>query len=150
MARQTRNDPIKDTASYMLQVVSRLQTATFCSYIDSTGVHPAESFVLLELWREEPLSQTQISQRLDIGNATVGQTLKRLEKNGFVKRQPCTEDRRRLLVYLTDSGRALQAPITQASSEIARDIKKLLGKEDSEHLLASLTKLADYFREKQA
>ncbi len=132
----------------MLQVVSRLQTVHFCNQIENTGVHPAESYVLLELWREEPLSQTDISQRLDIGNATVGQTLKRLEKNGLITRKPCTDDRRRQLVHLTESGRALQQPVTQVSENISRDIKKLLGKKDAEHLHAMLTTLADHFRQK--
>ncbi len=131
---------------YMLKVVARLQTTRFMSRLSSTGVHPSESFVLLELYSEEPLSQAELSRRLDIGNATVGQTLKRLELGKFVERGRFGPDQRMMMVRLTDKGRAVQQNFIRQTEALTEEIAGVLGRAEAETMLRALIKLADYFR----
>jgi hypothetical protein len=49
---------------------------------------------------------------VDGGAANNGEDAARLEKNGFIGRQRSDSDRRVFLVSLTDSGRALEHPVT--------------------------------------
>ncbi|MDA8436294.1 MAG: MarR family transcriptional regulator [Actinomycetales bacterium] len=54
-----------------------------------------------------PLSPTTIAQRLIVTTASVTSLLDTLERRGLVERRPDPADRRRLLVAITDEGRAL-------------------------------------------
>lgn len=55
----------------------------------------------------EPLSPTTIAERLIVRTATVTSLLDTLEKRGLLVRRPDPNDRRKLLVSLTDAGRAI-------------------------------------------
>ena len=55
----------------------------------------------------EPLSPTTIAERLIVTTATVTSLLDTLEKRGLVVRQPDPQDRRKLLVSVTDDARAI-------------------------------------------
>lgn len=142
-----RADPVVQSIPYLLQVVARLQTTCFMVDLAGTGIHPAESYVIHELWKESPLSQTQISDRLEIGNATVGKTIHRLERNGFVERARVAGDRRRILVKLTAKGEAAYARLDHATQMLIADIHNVLGPEDARRFRGSLHALADHFRE---
>ena len=97
--------PSRRTIPYLVQYLARLMAVDFQTRVAATGVAPAQAYVLRELWRAEPLSQVEISQRLDIGKATVGQSLKRLERAGFIERKRSAEDGRVITVHLTEKGR---------------------------------------------
>lgn len=148
--RRTESDPLKTSVPYMLQVAARLQTATFMSSLLGTNVHPAESYVVHELWMASPLSQTDISDRLEIGNATVGKTLQRLERNGFVQRTRLATDARRVMVRLTDKGVRAHEQFQEATDALIADIESVLGVAEARRLASSLIKLADHFRDSQA
>lgn len=55
----------------------------------------------------EPLSPTSIAERLIVTTASVTSLLDTLERRELVERRPDPTDRRRLLVVITDEGRAL-------------------------------------------
>jgi DNA-binding MarR family transcriptional regulator len=133
--------PSKKSIPYQTLLLSRLMMADFLARLGETGIAPAQAFVLRELWREEPLSQVEISQRLDIGKATVGQSLKRLERNGYVERRRSSTDARVVVVQLTAKGHALRAPLGQAARAQVAEIAAVLGPVDAENLARLLDKL---------
>ena len=55
----------------------------------------------------EPLTPSEISDRTLISSATMTSTLDRLERQGLVRRLPNPEDRRSVLVEVTEAGRDL-------------------------------------------
>eukprot|EP00873_Tetraselmis_striata_P031959 jgi/Tetstr1/452223/TSEL_039259.t1 len=63
---------------------------------------------MLVLWEGEPVSVTGIGQRLGLDTGTLTPLLKRLEAAGLVRRTRSATDERRVVVTLTDSGRALK------------------------------------------
>lgn len=144
--RDRGRDPVKDSVPYVLQVAARLQTAKFMASMPGNEVHPAESYVLHELWKSAPLSQTELCDLLDVGNATVGQTVRRLERNGFVKRGRIDDDRRRVMVRLTDKGDAARETFAYATAALIAEMDSVLGEKEAHRLLISLKKLAAHFR----
>ena len=56
---------------------------------------------------DEPLTPSEISERTLVSSATMTSTLDRLERQGLVRRVPNPEDRRSVLVEVTEAGRAL-------------------------------------------
>jgi MarR family transcriptional regulator for hemolysin len=54
-----------------------------------------------------PLSQTELAHKLGVEDPTVVSMLDRLEKSGYVAREPSPTDRRVKLVVLTEDGNAI-------------------------------------------
>lgn len=106
----------------------------------------AGAFLLLELSQEEPLSHSDLSSRLSIAHATVGQTLKRLEHGGFVERSISSGDRRKVKVRLTDKGREVCGSLRTEGEVLAESIRVVLGDRKERELRDSLLKLASYFK----
>lgn len=127
----------KESLAYHAQLFARLAQNDYMARISGTGIAPAQAYVLGELWFNEPLSQVDLARRLDIGKATVGQTLARLERAGVVERRRIKSDRRVVMVHLTEKGRALREPLRLATIDQAQMLEDRLGKER----VAQLTEL---------
>ena len=72
------------------------------------------------LWEEEGVTQSEIARRLDLEQPTVANTLRRMERDGLVHLSPDPNNRRQVLIYLTDKGRALNGPLTAAGARHQR------------------------------
>ncbi|MFF5975923.1 MarR family winged helix-turn-helix transcriptional regulator [Streptomyces sp. NPDC012769] len=72
---------------------------------------------------------SELAQDLDLAPASVTGRLDALEKRGFVRRTPSTTDRRRVVVELTDSGRATWLG---AMDVLGHEEERLLGVLDPE------------------
>ena len=66
---------------------------------------------LRQLWHEDGLAQVELSRRIGIETASSTAVIDQLEKLGFISRRRDAADRRRIIVNLTRSGRALQKPL---------------------------------------
>jgi DNA-binding MarR family transcriptional regulator len=70
------------------------------------------------LWREDGLTQRELSRRVGMREPTTVIALKSLERSGFVTRQKSVEDRRKVHVFLTPQARALEAVLLPAVAEV--------------------------------
>lgn len=84
------------------------------------GIAPAQFPILLELWQKDGLSQQELVERADLKQATIANTLARMERDGLITREPNPDDARSRLIMLTEQARALQ----QQSTEIAQAINQ--------------------------
>mgnify|MGYP000860976229 FL=1 len=64
--------------------------------------------VLVVLWETSPLSLKVLGEKLDLASNTLTPLLKRLEEKGYIRRMIPKEDKRQLLIYLTEGGQKLQ------------------------------------------
>ena len=81
------------------------------------GIHPGQDRLLSELWREDGLSQSQLIERLGVEPPTVTGTVQRLERAGFIRREPDAANRRISRVHLTPAGRQLEEPVRAVLGE---------------------------------
>lgn len=79
-----------------------------------------------------PLTQAELAARCQVQDQTMGRTLERLEREGFVVRRRDRTDRRRILVSRTDEGAdrvalavRLEREVTPATSDPQR-LRELL------------------------
>lgn len=74
------------------------------------------------LWKEEGLTQKQLSERANLTEPTVHTALNRLEQQGIVTRRTQNGNRRKQHVFLTDRGRSMQSvlePLAVEANEVA-------------------------------
>jgi len=107
-----------ESAGYLANHMARLFANALHERIRPLGLAPAQFMTLLELWEEDGLTQKDLVRRLDIEQATMANTLKRMERDGLITRQENPDDRRAQLIRLTDKARALQDDATAAANAV--------------------------------
>lgn len=82
------------------------------------GIYPGQEMILLQLWLEEGIPQSQIAACIKVEPPTATKMLQRMERAGLIERRPDPADARVSLVYLTERGRALEQPVLDAWKQI--------------------------------
>ena len=77
------------------------------------GVHTGQEMILLQLWIEEGIPQSQLAACMGVEPPTATKMLQRMERAGLIERRPHPEDARISRVYLTERGRALEQPVLE-------------------------------------
>ena len=129
MQHQDRNTPRRQNARDLENSIGYLARITFRSFSHVLEKHTLEHGVsagqwrfLRQLWREEGLTQRELSNRVGMREPTTVVALKSLEKAGLVRRVPSTVDRRKVHVHLTDRARELESllmPMAQQVHDLA-------------------------------
>lgn len=78
----------------------------------STGVFP----VMIHLWEKDGLTQKELVALVGIEQATMANTLNRMERDGLITRTKGTKDARERVVELTIQGRELRKPALEAAT----------------------------------
>ncbi|MEM9634393.1 MAG: MarR family transcriptional regulator [Pseudomonadota bacterium] len=103
------------SAGYLANHMARLFAAGLQRRIKPLGLAPGQFPALLALWAKDGRTQKELVQLLDIEQATLANTLARMERDGLIARKPSEEDGRVQLIYLTERAKALQSEATQAA-----------------------------------
>jgi DNA-binding MarR family transcriptional regulator len=93
---------------FALYSASRAMTAAYRPILTELNLTYPQYLVLLVLWEEGPLTVSRLGERLQLDSGTLSPLLKRLESNGFVRRERSHEDERLVDVTLTPAGRRLE------------------------------------------
>lgn len=81
-------------------------------------INPAQGRILFALWQSDEVSIQELSKKTSLGKSTLTSMLDRLEKAGYLTRVPSREDRRKILITLTEKDRPLQDIYLQVSREM--------------------------------
>ncbi|WP_324754108.1 MarR family winged helix-turn-helix transcriptional regulator [Roseovarius sp. Pro17] len=113
-------------ANHLARQFARGLTARIKPLGLTTGTFPA----LLELWERDGLTQKDLVERLDIEQATMANTLARMERDGLIRRERDDNDGRVQRIWLTDHARALRIPAIKAA--MAENVAALAALSQSE------------------
>lgn len=105
------------SAGYLANHMARLFASGLQRRIAPLGLAPAQFMVLLELWAEDGQTQSALTRSLDVEQATMANTLRRMERDGLIVRRPSIDDKRARLVCLTDKARGLQVQAVTAAQQ---------------------------------
>lgn len=94
---------------FALYAASRVVTAAYRPLLEPLGLTYPQYLVMLVLWERGTIAVGEISMALHLDSGTLSPLLKRLEAGGLVRRRRSADDERRVLIELTDEGRALRA-----------------------------------------
>ncbi|MCV7299740.1 MarR family transcriptional regulator [Mycobacterium barrassiae] len=93
---------------FALYSASRAMTAAYRPLLSELNLTYPQYLVLLVLWEEGRVSVGRLGERLQLDSGTLSPLLKRLEANGFVRRERSQADERLVEVTLTPAGRRLE------------------------------------------
>ena len=93
--------------------VAKAQRGLVSSNLSKMNLHIGQERLLMELWQQDGLTQTELSDRLCIEPPTLTKMLSRLEKTELLEKRKDLEDARVSRIFLTEKGLSFQKPVTE-------------------------------------
>ena len=121
-------------AGFLLTDSARLLRKLIDRRLQPLGLSRAQWSVLAILSNHEGVSQSQISQELEIEKSTAGRLTDQVEKSGWIERRPIPGDRRLWSIHLTDQARQLLVEIERVIMHAREDMLRGLSEEQQNTL----------------
>jgi len=103
--------------------------------------HPAATALAVIDGAGEPLTPSQVSDRVLVASATMTATLDLLERRGWIRRIPNPDDRRSVLIEITPDGRAVADQLLPGIRALERSVLSALTPGERAHLIELLGKI---------
>ncbi len=124
---------LEEQLCYSLYSTSRAVTQAYKSLLDPLNLTYPQYVVMMALWEKQSVTITHIAETTGLSNATLTPLLKRLEKNGFIKRKSIQNDERQKVIELTSKGKTLAIKADKAATQALcatglnqTDVKKIM------------------------
>lgn len=111
------NNDIRETISEQLQQLQMLMHRAAFSHYGMRSPHRGQGRVLAILRLKPEISQKELTYLLNMSKQAVAELISKLEKSGYITREPSTEDKRVMTVKLTEEGEKAAAEIDDGSRE---------------------------------
>lgn len=116
-------------------------TKLYTKALDSFGLTYPQYLALLALWEKDGLSVKELGERLNLGTGTLTPMIKRMETNGWLKRERSTEDERKVSISLLPKAIEQKEDIVQ---KIASELRLCnIEYEEYEQLMKQLSVLRE-------
>ena len=123
--------------------ISYIRNIQFKKYNIGRGQHA----FLTRIYENPGINQEKLSNMLKIDKTTVAKSLKRLEKNDFIRKVKSTKDSRQWLLYPTDKLLSIYDTLENMIITTCNDALEGLSKEECSELLTLLHKVGQNVNE---
>lgn len=116
-------------------ILTHAQNAVFTYFkreLHHLDVTPIQYASLKCLWEEDGQMPSQLAETLHLDSSTVTGILSRLQDKGLIIRSFNTGDRRKVIVHLTDEGRALEKPVSEIIERLNHELTDGISEADME------------------
>jgi MarR family transcriptional regulator, organic hydroperoxide resistance regulator len=120
-----------------------LLSESFYEQLSKHGLSATEWRVLAALSEQDGVKLTALAAIVLFKQPTLTKAIDRMERTQLVQRRTPDEDRRRTLVFLTDRGRRVVAPLLQRARQHDDTVTRALGVPVARELMAALALLIE-------
>jgi DNA-binding MarR family transcriptional regulator len=110
-----------------LLTFSRTLRARHAELLAPHGLHPGQDALLMALWREGGLRQSDLALRLGVEPPTITRMVQRLERGGLIDRRPDPDDARAMRLHATPRARLLEGVVRRVWAELDALIVEAVG-----------------------
>ena len=110
------------SGGFLISKIHRLSGRIFTRLLKKYNldeINRAQGRIMFPLWKEDGISINELSQKTALSKTSLTSMLDRLEKAGHIKRVHSKEDRRKILIYLTEKNRTLSNKYSEVSNEMS-------------------------------
>jgi MarR family transcriptional regulator, transcriptional regulator for hemolysin len=104
LSRRTTDDNARRRdlrLGFLIHDVSRMRRSAFDNFMRPLGITRTQWWVIAHLSRQDGMTQIQLADVLDVGKASLGNVIDRLEAAGLVERRSDPIDRRANRLFMT-------------------------------------------------
>ena len=135
--------PLERSVGYQLRLTHRLMQRSLQARIAPHGVTLGMWYFLRALWDQEGLTQRELSDRIGTMEPTTMSAILAMEAGGLVQRVRNATDRRKINVFLTPKGRALETVMMPVAREVVDGAVAGLSAREIDLLLSLLGAVQD-------
>lgn len=132
---------IDEQAVHLLRCAHKRASALFVAELSDRRLTPAQYLALTRLSDKGRVSQNHLGRMTAMDPATIQGVIQRLKSRGLVQREPDGNDRRRIMIALTDEGRAMVDQITEQVDSLNEQILSPLSHSERDMFLSLLKRL---------
>jgi len=110
---------LEQALCFSLYAASRAMTSLYRPALEPLGLTYPQYVVMLVLWRRGEASVRELGDALALDSGTLSPLLKRLEGQGYVRRERSRQDERVVLVSPTERGLQLHEQLRELPSRLA-------------------------------
>lgn len=140
----------QDSIGFLTNRAARLLAQLLQARIAPLGIAPAQFSVLLALAREDGQTQRALADSLDVEQATMAYTLRRMQRDGLIRNTPHESDARAERIWLTAKARRALEPATEAAVAVNADALSGLSARERRTLDELLRRVIDTCRTQRA
>ncbi len=104
----------------------------------SFGLTPPQAFMLRVILDKQAITGTNLAKALNISKATCSRAIDGLIKLGYVNKVQAGEDGRSYEIHPSSKAVKIRDEVNQASGEVTKKIKKIIGSDKFESTVLSL------------
>ena len=110
---------LEQAVCFSLYAASRAMTSLYRPALEPLGLTYPQYVVMLVLWRRREASVRELGEALALDSGTLSPLLKRLETQGYVRRERSRQDERVVLVSPTERGLELREQLRELPHRLA-------------------------------
>ena len=137
---------LKNQLCFPLYAVSNIITRRYKPLLDRLNLTYTQYIVMMVLWEEGEVNEKFLCEALFLQSNTMTPLLKKLTEKGYIRKERSGADERKLVITLTESGRALQEKALCVPESIAKEFA--LTPEEAMSLYQTLYKILEQERKK--
>lgn len=112
------------------------------SRLSAFNLTGTQYFVFNALWMGDGITISELAERVSLESSTLTGIIDRMEKSGYVERMMNPDDRRSILVFLTEKAREVGPHLLEFADELDVTLRQPIPTEEMdtfEHVLRSLS-----------
>lgn len=137
----------KELPGYVMHMINHAFLQKKNDMLAQYGITSSQNKVMLCLWDNDGLSQSDILKQMDIKASSLSKLIEPLEKKNLIKREECETDCRIKRVYLTESGKELEKKSMEVIYKLEEELIKDFNLEEKRELLDYLNRILNNIKE---
>ena len=134
---------LENQFGFALYAAANAIAKAFRNKLAPLGITYPQFLVLSVLWEQDGVKISDIGHRLRLDSGTLTPLIRRLERDGLVRRVRSVQDERVMQIFLSERGRDLKTDALEARRKVGHYIK--MSQYDIEEMRNLLLKLVDDF-----
>ena len=126
---------------YIIHELSRLISTTFDQAMARHKLTHGQWWAIMHIYENQGVSQSDLANVMQMGRASAGKLLERMEAKGWIERRPDPADSRVRRVYLADGVLPVMSVIGAEAEELYQAMLGNLDPEFENRLLAGLRQI---------
>lgn len=130
----------------LISQVKQLQDRAFNKILKEEGIYEfngQQGRVLFALWKNEKLSLIELSRKTSLAKTTLSAMVERMKNEGLLIVEGSKEDKRSLVIYLSDKTLSLEEKINRSTKKISDIFYKDFSEEEANELDRLLGKVKE-------
>ncbi len=109
---------LKNQLCFPLYAAARQVVNLYTPVLKPLGITYTQYIVFMVLWEQDGITMSELGKQLYLNNGTLTPLIKKMDQDGFIRRERCQNDERIVRLYLTDKGFALREKAVDIPTKI--------------------------------